>query len=177
MLEQLWLSLVEKSISSLISSIIVVPALCYIAWVLLRYIAHLMQRGWRFVRSRRRALRAVARDFAENGAFEGKGIWLTKPIDPPEDYWRNVTASKTLAIANLKGGVGKTTLAANIGAYLAKDWQKRVLLIDLDFQGSLSSMAFPTTDWLPAAQQSSLAVRLISGDIAPGDVRTPCTEG
>jgi chromosome partitioning protein len=172
MLEQLWPSLVEKSITSLIiSSLIVVPAVCYIAWVLLRYTVHVLKRVWRFVRSRRRALRAVERDFAENGAFEGKGVWLTKPINPPEDYWRKVAASKTLAIANLKGGVGKTTLAANIGAYLAKDWQKRVLLIDLDFQGSLSSMAFPTTDWLPAARQSSLAVRLISGDIAPGDVR------
>jgi chromosome partitioning protein len=172
MLEQLWPSLVEKSITSLIViSLIGVPAVCYIAWILLRYIVHVLKRAWRFVRSRRRALRAVGRDFAENGAFEGRGVWLTKPINPPEGYWHNVTASKTLAIANLKGGVGKTTLAANIGAYFAKDWQKRVLLIDLDFQGSLSSMAFPTIDWLPAARQSSLAVRLISGDIAPGDVR------
>jgi chromosome partitioning protein len=81
-----------------------------------------------------------------------------------------VTTSKVLAIANLKGGVGKTTLAANIGAYLAKDWQKNVLLIDLDFQGSLSSMAFPGKDWLPTADQSSLATRLISGDIKSADV-------
>jgi chromosome partitioning protein len=81
-----------------------------------------------------------------------------------------VTTSKVLAIANLKGGVGKTTLAANIGAYLAKDWQKNVLLIDLDFQGSLSSMAFPGKDWLPTTDQSSLATRLISGDIKSADV-------
>jgi chromosome partitioning protein len=31
-------------------------------------------------------------------------------------------------------------------------------------------MAFPGEDWLPAANQSSLATRLISGDIKPGDV-------
>ena len=167
MLEQLWQYFLEKSITSLI----VIPVLCYVAWIVVRYIVHLVQQAWRFIHSRHRALQAVAREFGENGAFEGRGVWLTRPIEHPENYWRGVTNSKTLAIANLKGGVGKTTLAANIGAYLAKDWQKRVLLIDLDFQGSLSSMAFPGKDWLPVERQSSLAARLISGAIAPGDVR------
>ncbi|MGE0459536.1 MAG: ParA family protein [Bauldia sp.] len=72
-----------------------------------------------------------------------------------------------LAIANLKGGVGKTTVAANIGAYYAKDWEKRVLLVDLDYQGSLSSMSFPTEQWAPSASQSSLATQIVSNDIAP----------
>jgi cellulose biosynthesis protein BcsQ len=166
LINQLWQSTIEKSFTALI----IVPLLGCIGWFLFRYAAQLSLQAWLFVRSRRRALQAVAREINYDGAHEGKGVWLTSPIERPRHYWRNVTKSRTLAIANLKGGVGKTTLAANIGAYLAKEWQKRVLLIDLDFQGSLSSMALPGKDWLPAERQSSLATRLISGDIASADV-------
>lgn len=46
------------------------------------------------------------------------------------------TLSRVIAVESLKGGVGKTTIVANVGGYFALN-DRRVLLVDLDPQGNL----------------------------------------
>lgn len=43
------------------------------------------------------------------------------------------TNGRIIGIISLKGGVGKTTTVANLGATLAKDFNKKVLVIDANF--------------------------------------------
>lgn len=58
------------------------------------------------------------------------GLWL--------ELEGNIKMSHVIAVLNQKGGVGKTTTAVNLGAYLARSG-KSVLVIDFDPQGNATS--------------------------------------
>ncbi len=89
------------------------------------------------------SLRQQVKDLTEqmqSVANLGGKIW-ERPVTGPIPPFRPLATrnAPVIALTNLKGGVGKTTIAANLGATL---WNQgyRVLLIDLDYQGSLTSL-------------------------------------
>ncbi len=69
------------------------------------------------------------------------------PVDPVKvTPFRPLAKNRAVIIAvmNLKGGVGKTTLTANIAASYCRHANRRVLAVDLDFQTSLTNLCLPT---------------------------------
>jgi len=65
-----------------------------------------------------------------------------------------------IAVATVKGGVGKTTTTVNLGAALVEAGE-RVLLVDLDQQANLSSLFVED----PFELRYSVATLLVDGDI------------
>src|SRR5215510_9399120 len=81
-------------------------------------------------------------------AFVGQehDLWCLHAARPPSGkqfydarMLKRQRQKPVILVANLKGGVGKSTLVANLAAAF-KEAGKRVLVIDSDYQGSLSNM-------------------------------------
>jgi chromosome partitioning protein len=128
-----------------------------------------------FWRTDVRSLRSQNAELAEKlqrvrDAFDDdNNIWLRTPVIRPDRYSASLQSSiPILLVANLKGGVGKTTIAANLATYFERRKGERVLAIDLDHQGSLSSMLLP--DDAQRTERPAEAVKSLIGGVGDAGI-------
>jgi cellulose biosynthesis protein BcsQ len=92
-------------------------------------------------------------------------LWRLRGDVPSQEQADGLRKSrvKVLVFANLKGGVGKTTIAANLAAHYALKMGRRVLVIDLDYQGSL-------TGTMLNAAKNTLGANILADAMLGGEV-------
>lgn len=72
-----------------------------------------------------------------------------------------------IATANMKGGVGKTTLTVNLAASLVKDFGKKVLVVDLDNQISATLSMMSPQDFSKRRRDKRTLRHLVNKAIKP----------
>ena len=106
--------------------------------------------------------------------FDGK-IWEKRPTGRVPPFTGHASGRpRIISFVNLKGGVGKTTLAANLGAVLATSGH-RVLLIDTDYQGSLTSLCLSAVEIDEIRKQKRFIDRMFTEPTPRADTLALCT--
>lgn len=92
---------------------------------------------------------------------DGASFWTAAHAAARQgDYERNLRNSIPVCVfANQKGGVGKTTLSANVAAVFAERGE-RVLAVDMDYQGSLTGLMLAQSGTYPEEFPSTVNLLL-----------------
>lgn len=86
-----------------------------------------------------KAMRLGAREFLPKPVIKTDLERVITMLSKPENE-QEISASKIITVYSNKGGIGKTTIAANLAAELAKATHNKVALVDLNLQlGDIST--------------------------------------
>ena len=111
----------------------------------------------------RRQAELLEQQVAEITRFDGR-LWLRPPAGPvPPFRPRADRKAVIISVLNLKGGVGKTTLTANLAATLATA-DRPALVIDLDYQRSLSMLLVGDKERILLHRGGLTAQRFLAGE-------------
>lgn len=75
--------------------------------------------------------------------------------------------TRIISVINLKGGVGKTTTTVGLAQVLSVEFNKRVLVIDLDAQTNATTMLIGEDKWVEVNKQKQTIAQLFYEGVYP----------
>ena len=68
--------------------------------------------------------------------------------------------TRVISVINLKGGVGKTTTTVGLAQILSVEFNKKILVVDLDAQTNATTMLIGEEKWMEVNKQKQTIAQL-----------------
>ena len=75
--------------------------------------------------------------------------------------------TRVISVINLKGGVGKTTTAVGLAQILSVEFNKKILVVDLDAQTNATTMLIGEEKWMEVNKQKQTIAQLFYEGVYP----------